>query len=76
MKKQEDVTSKVLNVDSVEVYKPEVKKEIVMVKDTEELKMIRNKPYKKIFKLGREMFSEVDWEQIPKHRQAELKKQM
>ncbi|MDA2526100.1 hypothetical protein P4159_23900 [Bacillus thuringiensis] len=74
MKKQEDVTSKALNVDLVEVNKPEVKKEIVMVKDNEELKMIRDKPYKKIFKLGREMFSEIDWEQIPEHRQVELKR--
>ncbi|MEC3224801.1 hypothetical protein P9027_22715 [Bacillus thuringiensis] len=75
MRKQENAISEALNVDSVEVKKPVIKKVLPMVRDEEEIKLINDKPHKKVFKFGKELFLELDWEQVPKHRLAELKTQ-
>ncbi|MEB8716779.1 hypothetical protein C2L96_04225 [Bacillus cereus] len=73
MKKQENAILESSSVNSVEVDKPVVQKEIRMVKDEEEIKLINGKPHKKVFKFGKELFLELDWEQVPEHRLAELK---
>ncbi len=73
MTKQENDISETLNVDSVEIDKPVIKKVLPMVKDDEEIKLINDKPHKKVFKFGKELFLELEWEQVPKHRLAELK---
>ncbi|MFA2862080.1 hypothetical protein [Bacillus paranthracis] len=73
MTKQENAISETLNVDSVGVEKPVIKKVLPMVKDDEEIKLINDKPHKKVFKFGKELFLELEWEQVPKYRLAELK---
>ncbi|WP_252598142.1 hypothetical protein [Bacillus thuringiensis] len=73
MTKQENAILETLNVDSVEVEKPVIKKVLPMVKDDEEIKLINDKPHKKVFKFGKELFLELEWEQVPKYRLAELK---
>ncbi|MEB9507590.1 hypothetical protein P4J13_27200 [Bacillus anthracis] len=44
-----------------------------MVKDEEEILVINDKPYKKIWKFNRQFNEEIKWEQIPEHRLNELK---
>lgn len=44
-----------------------------MVKDEEEILVINDKPYKKIWKFNRQFNEEIKWEQIPEYRLNELK---
>ncbi|KXY97518.1 hypothetical protein AT280_13715 [Bacillus cereus] len=62
-----------MNVDSIEFVKPVIKEELPMVTDDEELKLINDKPHKKVYKFGKELFMELKWEQVPKNRLVELK---
>ncbi|WP_195912007.1 hypothetical protein [Bacillus cereus] len=50
-----------------------IKEELPMVTDDEELKLINDKPHKKVYKFGKELFMELKWEQVPKNRLVELK---
>ncbi|AWC30970.1 hypothetical protein R6231_14225 [Bacillus cytotoxicus] len=44
-----------------------------MIKDDDEITLVNNKPHKKIWKFGKYMYVELEWEQIPEHRLNELK---
>lgn len=53
----------------------ELKKSVLpMVLDTDKIVMKYGKPHKAVMMSGREFYEEIEWEQIPKYRHAELKK--
>ncbi|MEB9380250.1 hypothetical protein P4J09_19700 [Bacillus cereus] len=47
-------------------------KKLPMVTDKEEILLINDKPYKKIYRFGKFINEEIEWEQIPEHRLKEL----
>lgn len=47
-------------------------KNLPMVTDKEEILLINDKPYKKIYRFGKFINEEIEWEQIPEHRLKEL----
>ncbi|MCU5019612.1 hypothetical protein OCD65_23295 [Bacillus paranthracis] len=52
--------------------KEEFEKKLPMVTDKEEILLINDKPYKKIYRFGKFINEEIEWEQIPEHRLKEL----
>ncbi|EJQ72848.1 hypothetical protein [Bacillus toyonensis] len=52
--------------------KEEFEKIMPMVTDKEEILLINDKPYKKIYRFGKFINEEIEWEQIPEHRLKEL----
>ncbi|HDR4368623.1 TPA: hypothetical protein QCP64_005119 [Bacillus cereus] len=52
--------------------KEEFEKKLTMVTDKEEILLINDKPYKKIYRFGKFINEEIEWEQIPEHRLKEL----
>ncbi|MGA4465943.1 hypothetical protein ACPA2L_25385 [Bacillus bombysepticus] len=49
-----------------------LEKKLPMVTDKEEILLINDKPYKKIYRFGKFINEEIEWEQIPEHRLKEL----
>ncbi|WP_410980010.1 hypothetical protein [Bacillus cereus] len=49
-----------------------VKKSLPMITDDVKIVMKEGRPCKVISKIGREIYQEIEWEQIPEHRRKEL----
>ncbi|EJQ19562.1 hypothetical protein CN266_04665 [Bacillus cereus] len=49
-----------------------VRKTLPMITDDVKIVMKEGKPCKVISKIGRELYQEIEWEQIPEHRRKEL----
>lgn len=71
--KNEDLVQQENEVQSKNKSSYAANKNLPMVKDEEEILMINDKPYKKIWKFNRQFNEEIKWEQIPEYRLNELK---
>ncbi|MCU5684679.1 hypothetical protein OCF64_23210 [Bacillus wiedmannii] len=49
-----------------------VKKTLPMITDDVKIVMLKGKPHKEISRIGKIMYEEIEWEQIPEHRRKEL----
>lgn len=49
-----------------------VKKPLPMITDDVKIVMLKGKPHKEISRIGKIMYEEIEWEQIPEHRRKEL----
>lgn len=49
-----------------------VRKTLPMITDDVKIVMLKGKPHKEISRIGKIMYEEIEWEQIPEHRRKEL----
>lgn len=71
--KNEDLVQQENEVQSKNKSSYAANENLPMVKDEEEILLINDKPYKKIWKFNRQFNEEIKWEQIPEYRLNELK---